>query len=288
MTEPAQAMASAGGRGMVSIVLPHYQTAELVKLCLRAIRHFTPQPYEVIVVDNASGEGDALSYLRSVEWIRLIERPAGSVPTAPAEAHASAMNIGINEARGEYYLAMHTDTIPLCREWLDALVRPMLNDPQMGAVGCDKIDARGGLAEAIKSLSDVKAWRRLPYRLLNRPLPKKLQVRPPHARSFCALYRQKHLLDYALSFTPTKYQTAGEDIYYELLERGHRAHLFPPRQMRQWVAHVVHATAYLSPERLLNNRRVRSRTERRVHELFQQPWVRQLLDDSSLDRARAR
>ena len=53
---------------LVSIVVPHYQTPELAKLCLRSIRKFTAGiPCEVIVVDNASRDGTALEYLRQVE-----------------------------------------------------------------------------------------------------------------------------------------------------------------------------------------------------------------------------
>ena len=59
--------------GKVSICIVNYKTEELLKLCLRSIRKFTTFPYEVIVVDNDSGDG-SLDYLRSLSSIRLIER----------------------------------------------------------------------------------------------------------------------------------------------------------------------------------------------------------------------
>ena len=58
---------------MVTIVIPHYQTHDIISLCLRSIRKFTPQPYKVIVVDNDSKD-ESLEYLKSVKWLHLIQR----------------------------------------------------------------------------------------------------------------------------------------------------------------------------------------------------------------------
>lgn len=270
--------------GAVSIVVPHFETPLLARLCLRAIRRRTDVPYEVIVVDNASGDGESLSYLRGVSWIRLIERPADTVPPEAALAHATALNLGLAAARGEFLLAMHTDTLPLRDGWLAALRQPMLDDPRLAALGADKIDGPGPLGAALKPLGDAKAYRRLALRLMGRPVPESLRERPPHARSFCALYRRQALVDAELDFLPRRYKTAGEDAYHGLAERGYHVRLLPPRQMRQLVEHVVHATAYLSPQRTIRTGRVRRRTARRIERLMAEPSVAALLEDESLDR----
>ena len=56
-----------------TICIVNYKTADFIKLCLRSIRKFTSSPYEIIVVDNDS-QDESLEYLKSLSWIRLIER----------------------------------------------------------------------------------------------------------------------------------------------------------------------------------------------------------------------
>ncbi len=59
----------------ISICIPHWQAQLYMTLCLRSIRkHSAHYDLEVIVVDNGSRDG-SLDYLRSLPWIRLIERP---------------------------------------------------------------------------------------------------------------------------------------------------------------------------------------------------------------------
>src|SRR5690606_29802738 len=97
---------------LVSIIVPHFQTPELARLCLRSIRRFTYWvPYEVIVIDNGSKDGASLDYLRTIEWIKLIERTENIGPVAIG--HKEAVDIGIEASTAPYVLAFHTDTIPI-------------------------------------------------------------------------------------------------------------------------------------------------------------------------------
>lgn len=66
-------MNEAKPNGAVTICVVHYRTPELIRLCLRSIRKYTPKPYEMVVVGNDS-QDESLEYLRSLGWIRLIER----------------------------------------------------------------------------------------------------------------------------------------------------------------------------------------------------------------------
>ncbi len=270
--------------GLVSIVIPHYETPELARLCLRAIRRFTTVPYEVLVVDNGSGDGASLEYLRGVSWIRLVERPAAEVPAEGALAHATALDAGLAEARGELLPALHTDTIARGEAWLSALREPMQADDRVAVVGCDKIDAPSPAWRLLKAAVDGKSYRRMARRALGRPVPEELRSRAPHARSFCALYRREVLCREGLGFVPNRMRTAGEEVYHGLLERGYRGVLVPPRRMRELVMHVVHATAYLSERRTIRTGRVRRRTRRRIRRLLREPWIRHLLEDDSLDQ----
>ena len=61
-----------GGDRAVTILIPHFQTLELIRLCLRSIRMMTGGEYRVVVLDNGSQDA-SLDYLRSVPWIELVE-----------------------------------------------------------------------------------------------------------------------------------------------------------------------------------------------------------------------
>lgn len=268
---------------LVSLVIPHYETPELARLCLRAVRRYTTVPFETLVIDNASADDKSRAYLRRVSWIRLIERPADTVPDNGPGAHATALDLGLREARGEFLLAMHTDTIPRREGWLKTLIEPFAADPKMAVVGAGKLTAPPPAIEAVKRLVNGKTYRRWGLQLRGRDVPPTLAARPPHARSYCALYRRQVLLREHLGFQPGPGTAAGEGLYHELLARGYHGRLLSVGTMRRLVEHVVHATAYLSAGRGIRTGRVRRRTARRIERLLGSPWVKALEADEALD-----
>ena len=162
---------------LVSIIIPHYQTPELAKLCLRSIRQFTHEiPYEVIVVDNASQGEDSLAYLRSVEWIRLIERPSGIAKGSVA--HREGVTIGFEAARAPFVLTIHTDTIPIRADWLSYHLNPLLNDERIAAIGTDKLVLRTPVQEWLRRGEDALMW-------WKRFRPVRLRNQGPYIRSHC-------------------------------------------------------------------------------------------------------
>ncbi|MDK1032881.1 MAG: glycosyltransferase, partial [Planctomycetia bacterium] len=196
---------------LVSIVIPHFRTEELVRLCLRAIRYFTDLPYETIVVDNNSADG-SLDYLRQVRWIRLIERGEEAGPVGGL-AHGSAMDIGASSARGDYLLSFHTDTVVRKRGWLSELVSRLENTPRAAALGCGKLDMDSWFRRALKKVSDkhrAQRWLRRLFGLKENP---RIRKRPFYPRSYCALYDLSVLRELNLSFMPADIYTAGEKLY---------------------------------------------------------------------------
>ena len=105
---------------LVTIVIPHYQTPDIIRLCLRSIRKFTPQPYKVIVVDNDSKD-ESLEYLKSVKWLHLIQRKEVA---KRVWAHGSALDIGLTDTQTEFFLALHSDVMIKDSSWLSKLLTP--------------------------------------------------------------------------------------------------------------------------------------------------------------------
>ena len=85
---------------MISVIMPAYNEERALPNTLRAL--FTQQgDYEVVVVDGGSRD-------RTIEIARSF--PDVLVMTAP-KGRASQMNAGAQEARGEWLLFLHADTV---------------------------------------------------------------------------------------------------------------------------------------------------------------------------------
>ena len=261
---------------VVSIIVPHFQTPELAKLCLRSIRKFTTDiDYEVIVVDNASKGAASKKYLRSVDWIRLIER-TGEIATGSI-AHREAVGIGFDASRAPFVLTVHTDTIPIRADWLQYHLNPMLADERLAAIGTDKLVLRTKLQEWLRGVEDVVMWwkRFRPVRVLNKR---------PYIRSHCALYRRSILEKHGLTYNDNPTLTAGQGLHHDLSRLGYECRLLDPRDVATRVVHLNHATELLLPELQAESRFLHLRRgQTRIRRFFQQPEINDILDDTSLD-----
>ena len=117
---------------MLTVLLPNYRTPELTRLCLRSLRLYSDlSQVKVIAIDNASGD-ESTEYLRSLPWIRLIERtPEEVAPLAPADMHSTALDLALKEVDTEFVISMHTDTILLQSGWLDYLMSKINRSPKV-------------------------------------------------------------------------------------------------------------------------------------------------------------
>ena len=108
---------------MLTVLLPNYKTPELTKLCLRSLRKYTDfNQIQIVAIDNASGD-ESLAYLRSLPWIKLIERSASDIQGMPPPLmHSSALDMALEQVETPYVISMHTDTIVHSPQWLDYLM----------------------------------------------------------------------------------------------------------------------------------------------------------------------
>ena len=88
---------------LITICIPHWQAEEFMKPCLRSIRkHSLKYNLEIIVIDNGSKD-DSLNYLKSLDWIQIIERPEENPENWPDNVF-TAWDRGLEAANGKYYI----------------------------------------------------------------------------------------------------------------------------------------------------------------------------------------
>src|SRR5262245_21881537 len=122
----------------ISVCIPHWQVRDMMSICLRSIRKYSRKyDLEVIVVDNGSRD-DSLDYLRSLPWIRLVERPEERESNWPANVF-TAWDLGVRTARGEFFVTMHSDVFVRREGWLDPFLREMAGSPRVAGSGAWKL-----------------------------------------------------------------------------------------------------------------------------------------------------
>ncbi|KKM08855.1 hypothetical protein SY88_22415 [Clostridiales bacterium PH28_bin88] len=127
--------------GLTSIIVLAHNALPYTRECIESIRSHTPEPHELILVDNGSTDGTA-AYLEKVPGARLIKNTANA-------GYARGNNQGIAASRGEYVLFLNNDTV-VTAGWLGKLLKCFKSDPRIGAVG-PKTNRLGNMRQVVKN-----------------------------------------------------------------------------------------------------------------------------------------
>jgi len=111
-------------RPLVSVILPHYNRAHLLRLSLSALAAQTYAPIEVIVVDDCSTD-DSVAVATSMG--------ATVISTEKNGGQSAARNLGARHARGEILFFLDSD-IALQPDSIENAVAILRADPGLGAV----------------------------------------------------------------------------------------------------------------------------------------------------------
>jgi len=257
---------------LVSIILPNYKTPDLTRVCLRSIRKYTPHDaVRVIAVDNASADG-SLDYLRSLSWIRLIERSSDDIAgMAPALMHTTAMDLALAEVDTPFVLSLHTDTIVYRPDWLEFLLGRINRSEKIAGVGSWKIEFFSPFRRFGKKLEVVETRAKI---LLGLKKPEERFL-----RSHCALYRTELLKRFTRGFGDG--ESAGKSIHKHLTDAGFIMEFIPPEVLIRYMDHLNHATMILNPE--IGSRKLAA-PEVRQSLADRMERFRDILADDSLDR----
>jgi GT2 family glycosyltransferase len=122
----------------LSVVVLSWNTRELLLACLRALFAETPRhAREVIVVDNASGDGSADAVAAAYPQVQLIRN-------AENRLYAAANNQGARAGGGEFVCLLNSDT-EVRPGALDTLVDFLQRNPDYGAVAPKLVNPDGSV-----------------------------------------------------------------------------------------------------------------------------------------------
>ncbi|MFH1852399.1 MAG: glycosyltransferase family 2 protein [Candidatus Neomarinimicrobiota bacterium] len=110
----------------VSIIIPHWNGIAVLEECLQSLEQATYPDREIIVVDNASGDGSARWIAEHYPQVILIANDRN-------HGYAGGCNIGASRAAGELLVFLNNDTVQQA-DWLERLVEALQADSELAAV----------------------------------------------------------------------------------------------------------------------------------------------------------
>jgi glycosyltransferase involved in cell wall biosynthesis len=200
-----------------SVIVPAYQAADVVGVCVRALAQQTVDraQYEIVVVDD--GSTDATSDVAR-------EAGADRVLRVPHGGPAAARNAGIEAARGEIILFTDADCEPAV-EWIARMVAPLGNPQVMGVKGTYRTKQPSLIARLVQLEFDIRYERMAELDHID------------FIDTYAAAYRRALFVNHGLF--DTAYIAAEDvDLSFRLAQAGHWL-VFAPDA---WVWHRHPAT----------------------------------------------
>lgn len=124
-------------RGVVSVIVVNYRGADDTVACLEAFADvdWPASRLELVVVDNASGDGSADRIRRAVPHAVVVESPTNT-------GFAGGCNLGVARASGEHLAFLNNDARPGAA-WISAAVEVLDHQPQVASVASKVLDWEG-------------------------------------------------------------------------------------------------------------------------------------------------
>lgn len=260
----------------VTILIPHYQTLDAIRLCLRSIRRYTAPPFRVMVLDNGSTDA-SIDYLRTLDWIACIST---GVTNDLRSAHAAALTLGVERVETPYFLIMHSDTYVHRAGWLPFLVE-RLRAGRYAAVGTRHQTIRAGDSALLAGVADRSAG------LIARVAPREAAAGVAWLRSCLVLYRTAAFRAAGCRFTSDGKEDATHAASACLAAHGQRLLALPDLAVGYYVFHKGDTTRianrlYRADDAEFHARVARHR--RHLDGFCARPGTQAILHDASLDR----
>lgn len=226
-----------------SIVLVNYKTHRITEICLNLLKAAVGNNPDVTVwvVDNYSNDAST-EYLRKINWINLIERPAPKIKEEGFMAHGRALDIVLEQDKNDYLYLLHTDTLIHKPEIFSVFLEQMQKNPNTAVIGClEQID-RGYVRRGWRLFSRYCAYH---FRSLKRSLGLNTKEPKPYKeaylKSFFALWNTSLLRKHQLTFSMNM-RTPGYEAQDQLQKLNYKLCQFSVSKLFRYMDHVEAAT----------------------------------------------
>jgi len=133
---------------VLSILVVNWNTRDLLKACLQSIKAYpSSDPYEVVVVDNASQDGSAEMVRSEFPWVRLVASEKNT-------GYAAGNNLAFSVAKGEFLLTLNPDT-EFVDNSLDRALAMMKRDGRVGCLGIRQVGLDGKTQKSVRGFPTV-------------------------------------------------------------------------------------------------------------------------------------
>ena len=224
-----------------SIVLVNYKTLDLTSICLELLyAHAQKAGIPVWVVDNGSAD-PSVEYLRSLDWINLIEREPPSLEPGHI-AHGTALDMALEKVDTDYLFLMHTDTFVFDAHVFTMMMEHCRQDQKVVAVGCTEQLNRGVPRTLWRFTSRLLKhyFRRLKLSLGQRSKEPK-PYRETHLKSFCTLWNIKVMKQHGLHFQLDD-RVPGYALQDWMIDIGYKVVFLSPRNIFKYLDHIQAGT----------------------------------------------
>lgn len=244
-----------------SIALVNYKTLALTKISLELLKKHLDNAeldfkrVDVWVVDNHS-QDDSVEYLRTLDWIKLIERE----PTGHEEgfvAHGKGLDLILQQITSDYLFLMHTDTFVYDASVFDWMLNFCLMDKKIAAVGCLEQLNRGYFRSTWRITSRFLKHYSRRIRLflgLNARQPKPYVE--AYLKSFFALWNVGLMKQQGYTFLMEN-RIPGYALQDKLKQDGYKLKVVSPMKLFKFLDHVEAGTVGLRALYSDMNRRVK-------------------------------
>ncbi|MVV48067.1 glycosyltransferase [Pseudomonas sp. PB120] len=239
-----------------SIALVNYKTLDLTKTCLTLLQEaLRGTGVPVIVVDNHSDDASS-EYLRSLDWIELIERKHTG-PEAGNLAHGRALDLALERVETDYLFLMHTDTFIYDPAVFAMMIDQCMWHREVAAVGCLEQLDRGVVRSAWRLASRFcKHYTRRSLLALGVQARAPKPYREKHLKSFCTLWNVALIKHHGFHFQMDD-RNPGYELQDRMTARGYAVRFVSPRKMFRYLDHIQSGTVSAMGGYARNHRRVR-------------------------------
>lgn len=224
-----------------SIVIVNYKTPEITRICLDLLhQHLGNDNVPIWVVDNNSAD-ESTEYLRTLDWINLIERSAPG-PEIGHIAHGKALDLVLQRVETDYLFLMHTDTFVFDKNVFPMMLSKCLKNPKVVAVGCVEQINRGTARSLWRFSSRLfkHHYRRLKVSVGLRSREPK-PYREVYLKSFCTLWNCKLIKQHDMHFSMDE-RVPGYTLQDRMTELGYVVEMLSPRKIFSYLDHIQAGT----------------------------------------------